>query len=124
MNLPIGGLAILVILIYYHTPAHGRPVEASWREKFLQIDILGTALIIAALVCFLLGMQWGGVTKSWSSADVVVVLVMSAVLTAAFVALEVFQNERSLLIPRLMKNRITAAFCLFIFLLVVSCLSA
>ena len=124
MNLPIGRLAILVILIYYRTPAHGKPVEAPRLEKFLQLDILGTALIIAALVCFLLGVQWGGVTKPWGSADVVVVLVMSGILTVAFVALEFFQNERSLLIPRLMKNRTTAALCLFIFLFVISYLSA
>jgi hypothetical protein len=120
VNLPIGGLAILVIFIYYRTPAYAKPVEATWREKLFQMDFPGTVLILVALLCFLLAMQWAGVTKAWGSADVIAVLVMSGVLTIAFVVLEYFQNERSLLIPRLMKNRTTAACCMFIFLYVYS----
>jgi hypothetical protein len=119
VNLPIGGLAILVIIIYYKSPPHVKPVEASRWEKFLQMDIPGTALILVALVCFLLGMQWGGITRSWASAHVVVVLVFALALTVTFAVVEYVQNERSLLIPRLMKNRTTSGLCIFIFLLVV-----
>lgn len=105
-----------MILLFYRTPAHARPVAASAREKLLQMDIPGTALIIAAQVLFLLAMQWGGVTKSWGSGAVVAALVLSAVLLVVFALVEVFQGERSLLVPRLLKQRNTAACCVFIFL--------
>jgi MFS transporter, DHA2 family, glioxin efflux transporter len=80
------------------------------------MDLPGTILIIAAQVVFLLAMQWGGATKSWESGAVVTTLVLSVILLVAFAVIEVFQGERSLLVPRLLKQRNTAACCVFIFL--------
>ena len=80
------------------------------------MDIPGMALIIAAQVLFLLAMQWAGVTDSWGSTRVVTCLVLSAVLLVAFCAVEMLQGERSLLVPRLLKQRNTVACCAFIFL--------
>jgi hypothetical protein len=34
------------------------------------MDLPGALLILAAVVCYLLALQWGGTTKSWNSPDV------------------------------------------------------
>jgi hypothetical protein len=41
------------------------------------MDVLGFLVVVCAVVCYLLAMQWGGVMKSWGSADVIGTLVGS-----------------------------------------------
>lgn len=91
-------------------------MDVPLREKLLQMDIVGTFTIIAALVCFLLAMQWGGLTKAWNSPDVVGTLVGFFVLTIVFVTIEALLGERALMVPRLLKTRAIASYCAFIFL--------
>lgn len=60
INLPVGGFVLAVVLFYLQTPPP--PVEAakSWREKLRELDLVGTALLIPAIVCLLLALEWGG----------------------------------------------------------------
>jgi MFS transporter, DHA2 family, glioxin efflux transporter len=116
INLPVGGVSIFSILFFFKTPAGAKPVDVPLREKLLQMDLVGTFTIVAALVCFLLAMQWGGLTKAWNSSEVVGTLVGFVVLTIVFVTVEVFQGERALMVPRLLMTRAIASYCAFIFL--------
>ncbi|KAH6649200.1 major facilitator superfamily protein, partial [Chaetomium tenue] len=83
INLPIGGAAALIFLALFLTPKGPLP-QATLKEKFLQLDILGTILAVASIVCYFLALEWGGVTKAWGEADVVGTLVGSALLAIAF----------------------------------------
>lgn len=60
---------------------------------------------MAAIVCIILALQRGGVTKPWGSADVIGTFVGSAVMLSTFVALEAYLGERACLVPRLMKMK-------------------
>jgi len=82
------------------------------------MDIPGFLLVTASVVCYLLAMQWGGALKSWGSADVIGTLVGCVVLFFAFLAVEWFQGERALLLPKILKNRAIAHGCAFSFLCV------
>ncbi|KAI9842020.1 MAG: hypothetical protein M1837_007516 [Sclerophora amabilis] len=75
INLPIGGVSFLTLLLLFKSPAASRPVDVSWQERLLQMDLIGTFTIVAAMTCFLLALQWGGATKQWSSPDVIGLLV-------------------------------------------------
>ncbi|EON65089.1 hypothetical protein W97_04324 [Coniosporium apollinis CBS 100218] len=108
INLPVGGASAAAIIVFFQTPERAKPVEASWREKILQMDFVGTFTLMGAVVCFLLAMQWGGVTKAWSSADVIGMLVGFGIISIVFIALEIHLGERALIIPRLMKNKTLA----------------
>ena len=116
INLPIGAIAIFIILVYFHTPPQAKPATASVREKVLNLDTLGTILILSALVCVLLVMQWGGTTRSWSSSEVIGTLAGFVLLTALFVANETWQGERALMVPRILKKRIIFTCCIYVFL--------
>ncbi|KIW12121.1 hypothetical protein PV08_09395 [Exophiala spinifera] len=115
INLPIGGAAGFIILLFFRTPKAARPQSATLKEKLLQMDFPGTFTIMAAIVCYLLAMQWGGTTKSWSDGSVVATLVLFGVLVLAFLAVEYFQGDRALLQGRLLKDRTIGAMCAFIF---------
>ncbi|KAL0254693.1 hypothetical protein SLS55_009216 [Diplodia seriata] len=115
INLPIGGLAAFIILIWFQAPKKAKPVEAPLLEKFYQMDPLGTFVLLAAFICLILALQWGGTTKSWSDSEVIGTLVGFGVLIGIFIAVEIWLDHRALLVPRLMKQKTIAFLSLFQF---------
>ncbi|RFU32819.1 hypothetical protein B7463_g3499, partial [Scytalidium lignicola] len=115
INLPIGGVAAAITLFSFHTPAAARPVKASLKEKFLQMDPIGTFLIMSAVVCSFLALQWAGVTKPWSDSKVIGALIGFGLLTICFIINEVYQGSRALLQGHLLKQRTIAVACAYVF---------
>ncbi|KAF2237957.1 MFS general substrate transporter [Viridothelium virens] len=105
INLPIGGLAGAIVLLLFKPPPSAKPAPATGREKFLHMDPSGTFLIMAAVVCLALALQWGGVTKAWSSADVIGTIIGFVLIAIAFAVNEYVSGEYALLLPRLLKRR-------------------
>ncbi|KEZ41294.1 Uncharacterized protein SAPIO_CDS7389 [Scedosporium apiospermum] len=105
INLPIGGLAASIILLSFKAPPAAKPAEATLREKFLQMDPLGTALIMGAVISFLVGLHYAGLGKPWNSSTVIGLLVGCGLMAIAFGFLESVQGERAMLTPRLMRMR-------------------
>jgi MFS family permease len=102
INLPVGAITSLIIVLLMTTPT---PPKPSLREQLMQMDPLGTTLFLPALICLLLPLQWGGTRYAWNDARVVVPLVLSAVLFAAFVASQLYSGDRAMVPPRVFKNR-------------------
>ena len=78
------------------------------------MDFPGAALIMAAVVCYVLALEKGGITESWSSATVIGLLVGFVLIMIAFGVVEYLQKERALLLPRLLKNRVMLVCCAFV----------
>jgi len=115
INLPVGGVAAGVILLFFVTPAAAQPQKASRKEKLLQMDLPGTFTIMASVVCYLLAMQWGGTSKAWSSGSVIGTLVAFVVLIFAFIAIEWLSGDHALIQFRFLKDRTIAAQSAFVF---------
>ena len=75
VNLPVGGLALVVILLTM--PSRRYKQEHS-------IDWLGAGVLAAGTTALLLGLVWGGNQYPWGSPEVLGALVAAAVLLAAF----------------------------------------
>ncbi|RYC56959.1 hypothetical protein CHU98_g9244 [Xylaria longipes] len=119
LNLPVGAVphvTILIILFYFYTPPLAKPITATWKEKFLQADFVGVALILGALVSYSLATQYGGQTKAWNSSTVIGLLVGFVLLVGVFAIWEWHAGERAMLIPRLLRQRHVAAGSVFAFL--------
>lgn len=116
INLPIGAVAFGIIAAFFKPPARAKPVAAELREKIAQLDLPGAALMIGALVCFLINMQVGGTSKAWSSADVIGMFVGFALLVLCFIAVQIWQREKASIVPRILKTRVVAGVCMFVFL--------
>lgn len=104
INLPIGGISALIVFFFFHTPISARPVTATWKEKLLQMDFFGAIMIVGALVCYVLALQYGGQSKAWNSGVVIGLLVGFVVIVAAFIFWEAFLGERAIVVPRLIKQ--------------------
>ncbi|CAI7625861.1 unnamed protein product [Penicillium discolor] len=105
INLPIGGLAAFVILLTFKTPKAAKVVQATLKEKLLHMDPIATALTMGALACFLLALQYGGVSHAWDSSVVIGLLVGFVVIVIALIIAEIWQGERAMLTPRIMRKR-------------------
>ncbi len=109
-------MSLAIILRYFKTPKAANATPATLKQKLVNMDLIGTFTIMVALICILLVMQWGGITKPWNSPDVIGTLIGFVLLTILFVANEIWQGEQALMVPRLMKQRTIATCCLYVFL--------
>jgi hypothetical protein len=82
----------------------------------MQMGLPGASLILAAVVCYTLALQDGGVSRSWNSSTVIGLLVGFVLITATFVVVEYFRKDRALLLGRLMNDRTMIVGCAFLFL--------
>ncbi|CAK7207725.1 hypothetical protein SEUCBS139899_010536 [Sporothrix eucalyptigena] len=105
INLPIGGISALIILFLFQTPRHAKPAQGTLREKLLQMDPVGTVLVMGAVISYILALQYGGQTHPWKSGTVIGLLVTFGVLVIIFAAWEYYNGERSMIVPRLIASR-------------------
>lgn len=113
INLPVGGIAAFLIFVSFRTPSAAKPQNASAKEKVLQMDIPGLTAILGAMICYLFALQWGGISKSWNSADVIGVLVGFGLLLILFVLIEYVSGDRGLVVRRLVASRTIGGLCTF-----------
>ncbi|KAJ5629524.1 hypothetical protein N7528_003181 [Penicillium herquei] len=106
INLPIGGLAAGIILLFYRAPPPLPFLDAPFKEKILQMDLGGTLLLLSALVCYVLALQWGGISLPWSDSKVVGALVGFSILLIVYGAVQWLQKERAAMIPRLCRRNV------------------
>jgi hypothetical protein len=62
-----------------------KPVSGSWKKKMAQIDYLGIFLSAAGAVLLLVPISGGGSTFAWDSAVTIVLLIVGALCSVAFI---------------------------------------
>ncbi|MEO8971801.1 MAG: MDR family MFS transporter [Ktedonobacteraceae bacterium] len=109
VNIPIGILALIVLLIYLPTNISTRSNQLKGWAALRRIDFIGAILASGATICLLLGLTWGGnQTYDWASPQVTGTLVASGILYIAFLVTERFVAEPILPLD-LFRNRVFAA---------------
>jgi MFS family permease len=115
INLPIGGVSAAIIFLFFTTPAQAKPMAAPLKEKFLQMDPVGTAMMMGAIISYILALQYGGQEHPWDSSVVIGLLVGFVAILAVFAVWEFYQGERAMVVPRLMAKRSVGPSSLFSF---------
>ncbi|KAE8549500.1 hypothetical protein EYB25_008022 [Talaromyces marneffei] len=116
INLPIGGLTVATVVIFFSSPAKQTPKQ-SLVQKLRGLDAAGAVLLISAIICLLLALQWGGTTYSWSDSKVFGCLIGFGLLLIAFSVLQVYLGDHGTLPPRILKQRTVWSVCWFEFVL-------
>ncbi|KAK1760426.1 efflux pump antibiotic resistance protein [Echria macrotheca] len=117
INLPIGGLSAAIIFIFFSAPSAAKPIEAPLREKLLQMDPVGTVLVMGGAISYILALQYAGVTKAWNSATVIGLIVGFVLIFVVFGLWEFYNGERSMIVPRLFRQRAVWVSSLYTFFL-------
>lgn len=101
INLPIGGVAATITFFFFKPPLSAKPVQVTLREKLLQLDLVGAALMMSLLISYILALQYGGQTYPWNSGVVIGLLVGFIAILTVFVGWEIYQKEYAMIVPRL-----------------------
>lgn len=115
INLPIGGLSGAIIFLFFSMPSAAKPLQAPLKEKLLQMDPVGIALVMGAIISYILALQYGGQTKAWNSSTVIGLLVGFILIAITFAVWEYFQKERAMVVPRLLMSRLVGLQAMFSF---------
>ncbi|KAJ7624051.1 major facilitator superfamily domain-containing protein [Mycena polygramma] len=84
LNLPICGLAAILVFFFLRL----RTPPGTLRDKFTLIDYFGTLLLVAATTSTVIALTWGGIQFRWSSANVLVPLILGLLGIIAFFVYE------------------------------------
>ncbi|WVR04536.1 hypothetical protein IAU60_001543 [Kwoniella sp. DSM 27419] len=121
INLPLGGVAMASLFVFQPArPPLGRGATYKGYSKamFMQVircDWVGVTLSMGWGCAFILFTQWGGVTKSWDNAGVVVCAVLSGVLPIIFCVYEWWAKDNAYFRIRLLMRRNIAGACILCF---------
>ncbi|EON99790.1 putative mfs toxin efflux pump protein [Phaeoacremonium minimum UCRPA7] len=104
INLPIGGAAMVAILLFLHIKSN-KTHQGTILERIKELDLLGTAILIPAIVCLILALQWGGAEYPWKSAKIIGLFVGFGGMAIVFIAIQLWKGDKATLPPRFFTNR-------------------
>lgn len=89
----------------------------SFKERLKQFDLPGTFVFLPAVICLLIGLQWGGTRYAWSNGRIIALLIMAGLLTIAFLGIQYWKQDTATVPPRILMQRSMAfgvffSFCL------------
>lgn len=90
-----------MVILLFTPPEQAKAVEAPLKEKLLQLDFLGLALVMGLITSCMLALQYGGQTHAWGSSEVIGLLVGFVAMSVTFVLWEIYQKERAMIVGRL-----------------------
>nr|POF20006.1 mfs-type transporter [Quercus suber] len=85
INLPLDGLAFFILLIFLDI----KTPRTAILEGLKAIDWVGSLIVVGATLMFLFGLQYGGETAPWDSAEVICLIVFGVVAFVLFALWEV-----------------------------------
>ncbi|KAK9416944.1 putative Major facilitator superfamily (MFS) profile domain-containing protein [Seiridium unicorne] len=89
INVPIGAVVLVLIFFLLRLPKEPSNTSDSSQamtimQKVWKLDPVGALLIVAAVTCILLALQWGGQSKPWNSSSVIGLLVGFVLILGVF----------------------------------------
>ncbi|GAB1197136.1 hypothetical protein APSETT444_006426 [Aspergillus pseudonomiae] len=104
INLPFGGVTGCFILFLFKAPKSVKD-KSGFKNQMGQLDFPGTVLFMPSIICVLLALQWGGTMYAWNSARIIALFVVFGVLLIAFCGVQLWQQDKATVPPRLVKNQ-------------------
>jgi hypothetical protein len=115
-SLPIGAFSALVIILWLRIPRLSDSNEQSIIERIQQLDLIGASIVIPAIVCLLLALQWGGSMYPWNDSRIIGLFVGFGCLSGVFVFTQIKLGERATVPPRILTQRTVLASTTYVFL--------
>lgn len=117
INLPIGGLAVLIVLLM-NIPFR-KPVSTDAKTSrfgiLSKLDLLGFVFFAGFAIMFLLALDWGGTTYPWNSAIIIGLFCGSGGAAIVFAAWEYRVGDEAMIPPSIVRKRIVLCSCMVIF---------
>ncbi|KAB8075682.1 fungal trichothecene efflux pump [Aspergillus leporis] len=108
------GFGLLITALFYFPPPRINSEGLSRREVISRVDYVGGFLSIVGLILFMAGMQWGGYQYAWSSAHVLVPLILGFAFLVIFAIWEIYGTKYPIFPSRLKQEPRTLGLTLVI----------
>ena len=115
INLPIGAITIIVIIFILRINREDNPEGLSFLGRLQNLDLIGACIIVPAVICLLLALQWGGSTYPWNNSRIIGLFVGFGLLISIFIYSQLRLGDKATLPPRLFRNRSVLAAVTFSF---------
>ena len=106
INLPLGAVAFFTVLLFFKPPPR-KVNNLTLRQKVAEIDILGAFLLICAVVCLLLALQWGGTTYPWRDSKIYGLLIGFGLIILLFIYVQFWRGDKATIPPRILLGQRT-----------------
>lgn len=103
-----------MLIAVLHLPSPPRP-QQTLMQFIWNLDPVGQILFLPSIICVLIALQWAGTVYAWSSARIIVLMVVFAVLLVAFVINELWMGSKATIPPKVASQRTVAAASCFAF---------
>jgi hypothetical protein len=97
-------VAIAVVWFFFKPPPR-KPTGLNWKQKILEIDLLGAFFLICSIVCLLLALQWGGFKYPWSDSKVWGCIIGFALMVIVFIYQQIRRGDRATIPLRIFSQR-------------------
>lgn len=107
---------MITIIFFLRSPTF---VDRSmtFKDRVRQFDLVGSVLLLPAVICLLVALQLGGVYYAWSDGRIIALFIVFCLLVIAFVFVQAWKGENATIPPRFLRQRSISFGCLFSFLL-------
>ena len=105
INLPLGVLCILLAAYCFQDPVSNPDTALPLKEKLKRMNLFSTFLVVPAITCCLMALQWGGAKYGWKDVRIIVMFVLFGVLFSAFGYVQYRQGNSATVPLRLLRNR-------------------
>ncbi|KAJ3208972.1 hypothetical protein HDU82_001631 [Entophlyctis luteolus] len=106
INLPLGAITIFAIIFFLKLPS---PPSMHFVHRLQKIDILGSAALVAGVICLLIPIQGGGTQFAWNSGTSISLFVVAFVVLGGFLVIEGYVAQYPILPFALLRNQYAAA---------------
>lgn len=112
INLPIGGVSVILGCIVIPNLPVVRAKKTSQLQAWIHLDWLGTGFSLVAVALLLIALQWGGNTKPWNSAAVIVLLCLGCLFLGFFFLWETKRGPDAILPMQMFRRKTMVGACL------------
>jgi hypothetical protein len=100
---------VAVIVFFLSIPRQSSTSGQPLLARIQELDLLGASILIPAVICLLLALQWGGSTYPWGNSRIIGLLVGFSCLAVIFTITQFRLGDRATLPPRILAQRTVAA---------------
>ncbi|POS79309.1 hypothetical protein DHEL01_v202282 [Diaporthe helianthi] len=111
INLPVGGCACILLALIYIPEQMVKPrftAVLTDRDILKKLDVVGSIILISAVVQLLLALHFGGAEHSWNSPTIIGLFCGFAAATILFMGWEYRAAENAIMPPGLFQNKVLA----------------
>jgi hypothetical protein len=115
INLPIGGLAAVVLLLINIPERFDKSnVKHNFKSTLSELDLFGFCLFAPFTIMLLLALEWGGIKYPWNSSTIIGLFCGSGATLVVFLTWEHYVGDKAMIPFSMVRKKIVWSSCLVI----------